>query len=47
MSLFVAGLALTDETHIKAAKLGILVTSAAPGAVGSVILTRQPLPTCR
>ncbi len=48
MSLFVCGLALTDETHIANAKLGILVASLASGLVGWLILsttnsgTRQP-----
>lgn len=40
MSLFMTGLAFTDDAHITAAKLGILIASLFAGIVGSVILMR-------
>jgi len=42
MSLFMTGLAFTDDGHITAAKLGILFASLGAGIVGSVILVRSP-----
>lgn len=42
MSLFMTGLAFTDDGHITAAKLGILIASLCAGIVGSVILVRIP-----
>jgi NhaA family Na+:H+ antiporter len=42
MSLFMTGLAFTDDTHLTAAKLGILIASLCAGVVGSVILMRIP-----
>lgn len=40
MSLFMAGLAFTDDAHLTAAKLGILMASLSAGIIGSVILLR-------
>jgi NhaA family Na+:H+ antiporter len=40
MSLFMTGLAFTDDVRLTAAKLGILVASLCAGIVGSVILVR-------
>lgn len=40
MSLFMTGLAFTDEAHLTAAKLGILIASLCAGIVGSAILVR-------
>lgn len=42
MSLFMTGLALTDDAHLTAAKVGILIASVCAGVVGSVILLRIP-----
>ena len=42
MSLFMTGLAFTNDTHLTAAKLGILIASLCAGIVGSVILVRIP-----
>jgi Na+:H+ antiporter, NhaA family len=42
MSLFMTGLAFTDDAHLTAAKLGILIASLCAGIVGSVILIRIP-----
>jgi Na+:H+ antiporter, NhaA family len=42
MSLFMTGLAFTDEGQLTAAKLGILVASLIAGGVGSMILMRLP-----
>ena len=42
MSLFMTGLAFTDDAHLTAAKLGILIASVCAGIVGSVILVRIP-----
>jgi len=42
MSLFMTGLAFTDDSQLTAAKLGILVASVAAGIVGSVILLFLP-----
>jgi Na+:H+ antiporter, NhaA family len=42
MSLFMTGLAFTNEAHLTAAKLGILIASLCAGIVGSVILMRIP-----
>ncbi|MBI4906189.1 MAG: Na+/H+ antiporter NhaA [Acidobacteria bacterium] len=42
MSLFMTGLAFTDEAQLTAAKLGILISSICAGGVGSVILARLP-----
>lgn len=44
MSLFMAGLAFTDEAQLTAAKLGILMASLCAGIIGSMILLRTPLP---
>jgi NhaA family Na+:H+ antiporter len=41
MSLFVAGLAFTDEAHLTMAKLGILMASLCAGIIGSVLLLRH------
>jgi NhaA family Na+:H+ antiporter len=38
MSLFMTGLAFTDDAHLTAAKLGILIASVSAGIVGSAIL---------
>lgn len=43
MSLFITGLAFTDDSQLTAAKLGILIASLAAGIVGSVILGRIPV----
>lgn len=40
MSLFMTGLAFTDEAQMNAAKLGILVASVGAGAMGSLLLRR-------
>jgi NhaA family Na+:H+ antiporter len=40
MSLFMAGLSFTDEAHLTAAKVGILMASLGAGVVGSVLLSR-------
>jgi NhaA family Na+:H+ antiporter len=40
MSLFMAGLSFSDEAHLTAAKLGILMASLCAGVVGSVLLVR-------
>jgi NhaA family Na+:H+ antiporter len=40
MSLFMTGLAFTNENNITAAKLGILIASVCAGTVGSLILIR-------
>ena len=42
MSLFMTGLAFTDDAHLTVAKLGILVASLCAGIVGSAILLRVP-----
>ncbi len=42
MSLFMTGLAFTDDAHLTAAKLGILIASLCAGVIGSVILVRIP-----
>jgi Na+:H+ antiporter, NhaA family len=42
MSLFMTGLAFTDDAHLTAAKLGILIASIGGAIVGSVILGRMP-----
>jgi NhaA family Na+:H+ antiporter len=42
MSLFMTGLAFTDDAHLREAKLGILIASLCAGIVGSVILVRRP-----
>jgi NhaA family Na+:H+ antiporter len=42
MSLFMTGLAFTNDQHLSAAKLGILIASLCAGIVGSVILVRIP-----
>ena len=42
MSLFMTDLAFTDDAHLTAAKLGILIASLCAGIVGSVILVRIP-----
>jgi Na+:H+ antiporter, NhaA family len=42
MSLFMTGLAFTDDAHLTAAKLGILLASLTAGIAGSVILVRTP-----
>jgi NhaA family Na+:H+ antiporter len=42
MSLFMAGLAFTDDAHLSEAKLGILIASLCAGIIGSVILMRIP-----
>jgi NhaA family Na+:H+ antiporter len=40
MSLFMTGLAFTEESHFTAAKLGILIASVVAGIAGSAILMR-------
>jgi NhaA family Na+:H+ antiporter len=40
MSLFMTGLAFTDNAHLTAAKFGILLASICAGIVGSLILMR-------
>jgi Na+:H+ antiporter, NhaA family len=40
MSLFMTGLAFTDDAQLTAAKLGILIASCCAGITGSVILVR-------
>jgi Na+/H+ antiporter NhaA len=40
MSLFIAGLAFTDEAQLTMAKLGILVASTCAAVVGSLLLMR-------
>jgi len=45
MSLFMTGLAFTDDEHLTAAKLGILIASLIAGVVGSVILIRSRPPS--
>jgi len=47
MSLFMTGLAFSDDAHLTSAKLGVLIASVCAGIVGSVILVRIPqeLPT--
>jgi NhaA family Na+:H+ antiporter len=42
MSLFMTGLAFTDDGHLTAAKLGILIASMCAGVAGSAILVRIP-----
>jgi Na+:H+ antiporter, NhaA family len=42
MSLFMTGLAFTNDAHLTAAKLGILIASVCAGIIGSVILVRMP-----
>jgi NhaA family Na+:H+ antiporter len=42
MSLFVAGLAFTDDALLTMSKLGILTASLLAGIVGSVLLIRSP-----
>jgi NhaA family Na+:H+ antiporter len=42
MSLFVAGLAFTDERLLTVAKIGILTASVLASIVGSVLLLRAP-----
>ncbi len=42
MSLFMTGLAFTDDAQATAAKLGVLIASLCAGTVGSVILGRTP-----
>jgi Na+:H+ antiporter, NhaA family len=42
MSLFMTGLAFTNEAHLTEAKLGILIASLCAGIMGSVILLRVP-----
>jgi NhaA family Na+:H+ antiporter len=42
MSLFMTGLAFTDEAAMTAAKLGILISSVLAGVIGSAILWRKP-----
>lgn len=42
MSLFMTGLAFSDDAHLTAAKLGILMASLSAGIVGSLILVRAP-----
>jgi NhaA family Na+:H+ antiporter len=42
MSLFMAELAFTDDAHLTAAKLGVLIASVCAGIVGSAILVRIP-----
>jgi Na+/H+ antiporter NhaA len=42
MSPFMTGLAFTDEAHLTAAKLGILIAFLCAGIVGSVILVHAP-----
>ena len=44
MSIFVAGLAFSDETLISEAKIGILLASLISGVVGYLVL-RQVLPS--
>lgn len=43
MSLFMTGLAFTNDTQLTAAKLAILIASLCAGIVGSAILARIPL----
>jgi len=45
MSLFMTGLAFTDETQLAAAKVGILIASIFAGLAGSVILYRATAKT--
>jgi NhaA family Na+:H+ antiporter len=46
MSLFMAGLSFTEESHLTAAKLGIVIASVLAGTVGSLILLRlRPKPS--
>lgn len=40
MSLFMTGLAFTDDAHLKTAKVGILIASSLAGIVGSLLLVR-------
>ena len=47
MSLFMTGLAFTDDAELTAAKLGILIASLGAGIVGSVILRRIPVESFR
>ncbi len=42
MSLFMAGLAFSDDAQLTSAKLGILIASLVAGSIGSVILLRTP-----
>ena len=42
MSLFIAGLAFTDESLLTVSKLGILAASLCAGIVGSILLLRAP-----
>jgi Na+:H+ antiporter, NhaA family len=42
MSLFMTGLAFSDEAQLVAAKLGVLIASTCAGIAGSVILIRNP-----
>lgn len=42
MSLFMTGLAFTNDAHLAAAKLGILIASLCAGIVGSAILMLMP-----
>jgi NhaA family Na+:H+ antiporter len=42
MSLFVTSLAFTQDAHLAAAKIGILIASLCAGIVGSIILLRTP-----
>ena len=42
MSLFMTGLAFTDDGQLRAAKLGILIASVCAGIVGSAVLVRIP-----
>ena len=42
MSLFMTGLAFTNDAHLTTAKLGTLIASLCAGIVGSVILVRIP-----
>jgi NhaA family Na+:H+ antiporter len=42
MSLFMTGLAFTNDAHLTAAKVGILIGSLCAGLVGSVLLVRIP-----
>jgi NhaA family Na+:H+ antiporter len=41
MSLFMAGLAFTDDAQLTSAKLGILIASVCAGGIGSAILMRM------
>jgi NhaA family Na+:H+ antiporter len=47
MSLFMTGLAFTDDAQLTAAKLGILAASLTAGIAGSVILVRTPASPAR